>query len=239
MRERAGFLPGSHDDKALIEVIDTFPRDELFQIGVEDLYEIAVGILELGERQRVRLFMRTDRYERFVSCLVFIPRDRFNTANRVKIGEILTEALGAESLDWGLRLTEWVLVRIHYTLHLPADVRPDFDAAELEARIVEAVRSWDDDLLEALLEETGEERGMALYRQYGAAFPPAYRDELLARSAVADVQRIEGSDGRGRAGPLALPAAGGAARRAALQALPARRARVAVATCCRCSSRSG
>ena len=192
VRERAGFVPGSHDDKALIEVIDTFPRDELFQIGVEDLYEIAVGILELGERQRVRLFMRTDRYERFVSCLVFIPRDRFNTANRVKIGEILSEALGAESLDWGLRLTEWVLVRIHYTLHLPADVRPDFDASELEARIVEAVRSWDDDLLEALLEETGEERGMALYRQYGAGFPPAYRDELLARSAVADVQRIEG-----------------------------------------------
>ena len=165
-------MPGSHDDKALIEVIDTFPRDELFQIGVEDLYEIAVGILELGERQRVRLFMRTDRYERFVSCLVFIPRDRFNTANRVKIGEILSEALGAESLDWGLRLTEWVLVRIHYTLHLPADVRPDFDASELEARIVEAVRSWDDDLLEALLEETGEERGMALYRQYGAASRP-------------------------------------------------------------------
>ena len=97
MRERAGFVPGSHDDKALIEVIDTFPRDELFQIGVDDLYEIAVGILELGERQRVRLFMRTDRYERFVSCLVFIPRDRFNTANRIKIGEILSARRSARS----------------------------------------------------------------------------------------------------------------------------------------------
>ncbi|MBE2317863.1 NAD-glutamate dehydrogenase [Solirubrobacter sp. CPCC 204708] len=192
VRERAGFVAGSHDDKALVEVIDTFPRDELFQIGVDDLYEIAVGILELGERQRVRLFMRTDRYERFVSCLVFVPRDRFNTANRIKIGEILTEALGAESLDWGLRLTEWVLVRIHYTLHLPAGTRPDYDAQELEARIVEAIRSWDDDLFDALLEEFGEESGMALNRQYGAAFPPAYRHDLLARSAVADVQRIEG-----------------------------------------------
>ena len=227
VRERAGFVPGSHDDKALIEVIDTFPRDELFQIGVEDLYEIAVGILELGERQRVRLFMRTDRYERFVSCLVFIPRDRFNTANRIKIGEILSEALGAESLDWGLRLTEWVLVRIHYTLHLPADVRPDFDASELEARIVEAVRSWDDDLLEALLEETGEERGMALYRQYGAALPARLPGRaarpLGRRRRAAD----RGPDGRGRAGPLALPSARGAARRAALQGLPARRTRVA------------
>ena len=191
VRERAGFAPGSHDDKALVEVIDTFPRDELFQIGVDDLYEIAVGIMELGERQRVRLFMRTDRYERFVSCLVFIPRDRFNTANRVRVGELLREALGAESLDWGLRLTEWVLVRVHYTLHLPVDVRPEYDVEELEARIVEAVRSWDDDLLEALLEECGEERGMTLYRRFGAAFPPAYRDDLLARSAVADILRID------------------------------------------------
>lgn len=191
VRERAGFTPGSHDDKALISVIDTFPRDELFQIGVDDLYEMTSGILELGERQRVRLFMRTDRYERFVSCLVFIPRDRFNTDNRIKIGRLLSEALGAESLDWGLRLTEWVLVRIHYTLHLPADVRPDYDVEALEARIVEAVRSWDDDLLDALLEECGEERGMTLYRQYGTAFPPQYRDDLLARSAVADILRIE------------------------------------------------
>ena len=112
---------------------------------VDELDRIARGILELGERQRVRLFMRADRYERFVSCLVFLPRDRFNTANRVRVGEILREALGAETVDWGLRLTEWVLVRIHYTLRVPGEL-PSFDVEELEARIVEATRSWDDDL---------------------------------------------------------------------------------------------
>src|SRR4051794_38824391 len=197
VRERAGFPPGSHDDKALTEVIDTYPRDELFQIEVDDLYRVASGILELGERQRVRLFMRTDRYERFVSCLVFVPRDRFNTANRLKIGTILQEALGAESVDWQLRLTEWVLVRIHYTLRLPAGSRPSYDAGELEARIVEATRSWEDDLFEALVEELGEESGMSLFREYGSAFPVAYRDDLLARSAVADLQRIDGLDGDG------------------------------------------
>src|SRR5690349_20304323 len=192
---RAGFPPGSHDDKAIVETIDTFPRDELFQIDVDDLYRIATGILELGERQRVRLFMRTDRYERFVSCLVFLPRDRFNTANRVKIADILQAALGAETVDWALRLTEWVLVRLHFTLRLPPGTRPSYDVDELEARIVEATRSWDDDLREALLDELGEEAGMAAYREYGQAFPPAYRDDLLARSAVADVQRMEGLAG--------------------------------------------
>src|SRR5918997_860657 len=97
--ERAGFPRGSHDHKALLEVLETYPRDELFQISADELYEIARGILELGERQRVRLFLRTDRYERFVSCLVYLPRDRFNTANRTKIGEILQTAFGADSID--------------------------------------------------------------------------------------------------------------------------------------------
>src|SRR3954454_8848246 len=192
VRERAGFPPGSHDDKAVVEIIDTFPRDELFQIDVDDLYRIVGGILELGERQRVRLFVRTDRYERFVSCLVFLPRDRFNTANRVKIAEILREGVGAETVDWGLRLTEWVLVRLHFTLRLAPGARASDDADEREPRSREAVRSWDDDLDAALVDELGEEVGTPLCRRYRDAFPPAYRDDMLARSAVADVQRIEG-----------------------------------------------
>src|SRR4051794_4830354 len=192
VRERAGFPPGSHDDKAVVEIIDTFPRDELFQIDVDDLYRIVGGILELGERQRVRLFVRTDRYERFVSCLVYLPRDRFNTANRLKMGEILREGVGAETVDWGLRLTEWVLVRLHFTLRLTPGARPVYDADELEARIREAVRGWTDDLDTALVDELGEEVGTPLCRRYRDALPAAYRDDNLARSAVADVQRIEG-----------------------------------------------
>src|SRR3954451_2724662 len=195
VREQAGFPPGSHDDKAVIEIIDPFPRDELFQIDVDDLYRIVGGILELGERQRVRLFMRTDRYQRFVSCLVFLPRDRFNTANRVKIGELLRDAVGAETVDWGLRLSEGVLVRIQFTLRLPPGSRPSYDPDELEDQIREAVRSWDDDLDEALVEELGEEAGTSLYRRYRDAFAPAYRDDMMARSAVADVQRIEALEG--------------------------------------------
>ena len=95
--ERSGLLPGSHDHKAMIEILETYPRDELFQITEEELLEIAVGILHLGERRRVRLFVRRDVFGRFLSCLVFIPRERFNTENRRKIQEILQEAFGARA----------------------------------------------------------------------------------------------------------------------------------------------
>ena len=193
--DRAGFPRGSHDHKALVEVLDTYPRDELFQISVDELYDVARGILELGERQRVRLFTRTDRYERFVSCIVYLPRDRFNTANRTKIGDLLQQAFGAESVDWGLRLTEWVLVRIHYTLHVQPGQLPEFDPAELEARIIEATRSWDDELHAVLMEEAGEEASTTLFRRYGSAFPVAYRDDLHPRTALPDIQRMETMEG--------------------------------------------
>jgi glutamate dehydrogenase len=188
---RAGFPPSSHAEKALVEILDTYPRDELFQMPEDALFELAMGILALGERQRVRLFCRRDAYERFVSCLVFLPRDRFNTRNRERIQEILTEAFDAESFDFELRLSESVLVRIHFTVRVRPGELPEYDPAEIEARIVEATGSWTDDLREALLEDAGEEHGSAQYRRYAGAFPVGYREDWQSRSAVADIRRIE------------------------------------------------
>jgi glutamate dehydrogenase len=188
---RAAFPLASHAEKALVEILDTYPRDELFQIPEDELFELAMGILALGERQRVRLFARRDTLDRFVSCLVFLPRDRFHTRNRERVQEILTDAFDAERVDFELRMSESVLVRIHFTVRLKPGHVPDHDPAEIEARIVEATGSWTDELREALLAEAGEEQGTALYHRYGDAFPVGYRDDWVARSAVVDIRRIE------------------------------------------------
>src|SRR5215213_8114288 len=191
MLDRAAFPPGSHNEKALLEILDTYPRDELFQISEDELFEVAMGILHLGERQRLRLFARRDPFGRFFSLLVFVPRDRFNTENRRRIEAILRTATGATSIDYTTRVSESVLVRLHFVAYVDPGVDPSFDPAEVEMMLVAATRSWADDLEEALIEELGEARGGELFQRYGDAFPAAYRADWVARSALADIVHVE------------------------------------------------
>ncbi|MBA3262157.1 MAG: NAD-glutamate dehydrogenase [Thermoleophilaceae bacterium] len=191
---RAAFPAGSHDEKALLEILEGYPRDELFQISTDDLFRISIGILHLGARQRVRLFVRRDTFDRFISCLVYVPRDRFNTENRRRIERILTRAAGATSVDYTTRVSESVLVRLHFLAYVEPGTLSGLDERKTETLLVAATRSWGDDLEEALLDEHGEERGAVLYRRYGEAFPPAYRADWVPRSAVADISRIEELD---------------------------------------------
>ncbi|MGA2924663.1 MAG: NAD-glutamate dehydrogenase [Solirubrobacteraceae bacterium] len=195
--ERAGFPRGSHDEKALLETVEAYPRDALFQIKTQELFEIGMGLLGLGERQRVRLFVSRDALDRFVSCLVTIPRDRFNTENRERVERILKEAYGASTIDYSIQVTESVLVRLHYVVHCPEGV-PDYEVADIERRLIDAARAWTDDLREALIEEHGEDRGTKLCKRYEHAFGTAYRADWLARSAVADIGRIEELAGTGQ-----------------------------------------
>jgi glutamate dehydrogenase len=192
---RAGFPPDSHDAKALTDILVSFPRDTLFQIEVDDLFETAIGVLGLGERQRVRLFVRRDQLDRFISCLLCLPRDRFNTENRERAGAILAEAFGGSLVDWSLQLSESVIVRVNYIVHCPDGVPGDYDVGEIEERIVEATRAWTDDLRAAMIDEHGEEQGLLLYARYGSAFPPAYRADWDAVSAVGDVERVRQLEG--------------------------------------------
>src|SRR5579859_5391809 len=197
---RAGFPPASHSEKNLIAVLETYPRDELFQASDDELFETAMGIVRIEERQRVRLFVRPDIYGRFFSCLVYLPRERYTTATEERMEEILRKALGGVSAEVTAHLSESVLARLHFVVHGGGADLNDIDVAALEARLAEATRSWVEDLLDALTEECGEEEGVRLHRRYRGAFPAAYREDLAPRSAVADVQRIEHLEGDGELG---------------------------------------
>jgi len=191
--ERASLAPGGHDEKALLNIIDSFPRDDLFQVSEESLFEVAMGILRLEERRRVRLFLWRDPYGRFLSCLIYVPRDRYNTDVRRRIEAVLQHAFpGATLDDFAVQLSESVLARLHFIARIPPGGLPEFDVHEIERRLVEASRSWRDELHGLLLEQHGEEVGNRLTNRYAEAFPAAYREDFSARSAVYDVQRLEG-----------------------------------------------
>jgi glutamate dehydrogenase len=192
--DRSEFVRGGHDHKALVEILESYPRDELFQIGEDELYDIALGILQLGERRRVRLFVRRDAFDRFLSCLVYLPLERYNTDVRRRIEHILQDAFDGVSVDFSAHVSESVLARLHVVVHTDPGAARDFDVAAIEARLAEATRTWSDDLHDALIEQLGEERAASLYRRYGDAFPPAYRADFTPRVAVADIQRIERLD---------------------------------------------
>src|SRR6201994_4714416 len=187
----AAFPPDSHDSKGLIDILESLPRDLLVQIDVDDLFEIAIGILGLGERQRVRLFVTADQLDRFVACTLCLPRDRFNTENRQRAGRILAEAFGGDHVDWRLQLSESLIVRVDYVVHTPGGVPETYDVPEIEARIAESTRAWTDQLRAVLIAAHGEQRGGELFSRYGEAFPPGYRADRSAETALLDVDRIE------------------------------------------------
>jgi glutamate dehydrogenase len=188
---QAEFLPKSHAAKALATILEQYPRDELFQISPDDLYHNAMGILHLGERQRIRLFVRCDPFARFVSCLVYVSRENYNTEQRQRIQTVMMEAFGGVSSEFEVRFSESALARIFIIVRTAGGRIPAYDVRELEARVVRATRRWEDDLQQALLEQCGEERGMHLSSRYSGAFPAGYREDYPARVAVHDIEQIE------------------------------------------------
>src|SRR5437870_78825 len=190
--ERAGLLPAGYSGKALASILESYPRDELLQIGAEDLYRHAAAILQLGDRQRLRLLVRQDPYARFVSCLIFVPRDRYNTELRQRFQRILTEAFNGASSEFDVDLSAATLGRILMRIRTrPGEMTAQPDLKALEQRLVEAMRRWEDDLHAALVERHGEERAASLFRVYGHAVPAGYRDEYPVESAATDIEMIE------------------------------------------------
>ncbi|MDX1375659.1 MAG: NAD-glutamate dehydrogenase, partial [Burkholderiales bacterium] len=199
--ERAGLEPHTHAGKALTNILNVHPRDELIQSDVETLYETAIGILQLGERQRLRLFVRVDPYERFVACLVYAPRERYDTALRRTWQAVLETALEGSGSDFDVSLSESVHARVLITVRTTPGAIPPLDVDALQARLAAAMRRWEDDLADALVEARGEAEGIALHGRFGAAFPAGYRDDFSARAAVPDIALLERLS---EARPLAL-----------------------------------
>ncbi|MFF3496554.1 NAD-glutamate dehydrogenase [Streptomyces sp. NPDC002795] len=191
----AGFTPNSHDGRDLMQIMETYPRDELFQTPPDELRSIVTSVLYLQERRRLRLYLRQDEYGRYYSALVYLPRDRYTTGVRLRIIDILKEELDGTSVDFTAWNTESILSRLHFVVRVPQGTElpelSDADKDRIEARLVEAARSWADGFGEALNAECGEERAAELLRRYGQSFPEGFKADHSPRAAVADLVHLE------------------------------------------------
>ncbi|TAM63367.1 MAG: NAD-glutamate dehydrogenase [Rhodanobacter sp.] len=187
---RSGLKRDSHSGKSLSHILETLPRDELFQSSEDELFATATGILGLRQRARARLFMRADRYGRFYTCLVFIPRERFNTTVRERIERLLREALQGEHLDSAVLMGDDVLARLYVVIRPRIGNHPGYDIAALEQGVVAIARNWHDDLRDALTRARGEQDGVVLANRYGKALPAGYVDEVLPEVAAEDVYQL-------------------------------------------------
>ncbi|PWR22459.1 NAD-glutamate dehydrogenase [Zavarzinia aquatilis] len=188
---RAGFAPGSHDGKALLNTLETYPRDELFQIGDEELAQIALGILRLEERPHTGLFLRTDAFSRWISALVYLPRDQFDTALRQQVEAILSRAAGGEVMSRTSLVGQTALARVHLIVRATAEGLAALDPSALLGEITVAARGWTDRLREALIAAEGEDKGLRLARRWLPAFPAGYRESHSPDSALADIAKAE------------------------------------------------
>ena len=194
--DTVGLDPNSHAGKALMDVLETYPRDELFQTPVEDLVPIASQVMYTRERRQLKLFVRRDLYGRFLSCLVYLPRDRYNTTVRERIASILKEQLQGDNIEYTAHVGESFAARLHFV------VRPSHghqigepDIPDLERRLAEAARSWRDDFTAAVISTFGEEQGSRYVRRYAASFPEAYKEDYPPQTGAVDLGRLEQIDG--------------------------------------------
>ena len=192
---QSGLLPDSHSGKALRHILETLPREELFQSSEEELSRTSMGILGLQERVRSKLFLRRDRYGRFFSALVYIPRERFNTDVRLRIEALLKEALHGEYVDTTVQLGESPLAQLHLVVRPRAGEQVNIDTAQLETRLAHLLRNWQDDLREILIARHGESAGLKLAGSYARALPAGYIENVSPELAASDVENLAALSG--------------------------------------------
>ena len=188
--DRSGLDLTTHNGKDLVRLLDVFPRDELFQSSVDELFTTTMAVNQIQERRQVRLFVRRDGYRKFVNCLVYTPRDIYRTELRESIESLLSDAFGSKEAECTTYFSESVLARTHFVLRVDPTVENDVDIKQLEKEVVQLTLSWQDQFKNHLIEERGEEQGAKLFAEYGAAFGPGYRDDFIPRVAIDDINKI-------------------------------------------------
>ncbi|MGH1349608.1 MAG: NAD-glutamate dehydrogenase [Methyloligellaceae bacterium] len=188
---RYGLARSSHGSKALQNILDTFPRDELFQIQPEQLYETATGIASLELKPRPRVFIRIDDFKRYASILVFVPRDCFSTETRQAVGNFLAKAFQGRITAYFPFFLESPMVRIHFIIGLTDGELPEFDGVEIEKQVADILRSWRDELKTELSRQFLPSKAGNLLYKFGSAFPAGYEELTPPTKAIQDIHRLE------------------------------------------------
>jgi len=190
-------LSHKHSIRTLLYILNSLPRDELFQANLGSLSQCVQGVLQLQERQRVRVFVRHEVYGHFVSLLVFVPRERYQTQTRQKIQEILLATFKGSGVEFSVKLSESILARIHFIIHSNEGCRIDYDIKEIEQKIITALSNWYDELEEALYFSLGEAEANRYLQMYRGGFSAAYKEAVPARTALLDLKRFEKMEQKG------------------------------------------
>ncbi|GIU41406.1 NAD-glutamate dehydrogenase [Shewanella colwelliana] len=200
--DASGLTPRSHDYKALMHILETLPRDEIIQARESELASMARGVLEMQDRDKLKLFVRKDGFGRFLSCLVYVSKDRYNTKLREDTQRILAQHFNTkEDVEFTTYFSESTLARTHYIVKVDNN-NTDVDVAAIENNLIEAARSWEDKLNSALITAQGEESGNRLVKRYVNAFPRSYKEDVLPSSTVVDVEHLEALDDDHKLGML-------------------------------------
>ncbi|RQW63559.1 NAD-glutamate dehydrogenase [Vibrio viridaestus] len=187
----SGYFNGSYAYKALHNILENYPRDELLQAKEEELLQVGKGVVQMQDRDLLRVFVRRDPFGRFFSCMVYVTKDRHTTELRKKTQLILADYFGSkQKVEYSVFFSESSLARTHYIVRVDSNIM-DVDVKQIEQNLTEASTSWDDRLSDAIVVELGESKGLPLSKEYMSAFPRSYKEAMLPSSAVADIEALE------------------------------------------------
>ncbi|HKS12289.1 MAG TPA: NAD-glutamate dehydrogenase [Pseudomonas sp.] len=190
VERRSLFDPKAHLGKELAQVLEVLPRDDLFQTPIDELFSTVMSIVQIQERNKIRVFLRKDPYGRFCYCLAYVPRDIYSTEVRQKIQQVLMERLKASDCEFWTFFSESVLARVQLILRVDPKNRIDIDPQQLENEVIQACRSWKDDYASLVVESFGEAHGTNILADFPKGFPAGYRERFAAHSAVVDMQHV-------------------------------------------------